>query len=65
VHPGYGFLSEKAEFCRRLDANGTRFIGPRVPALQRMGDKLESKKIAKDAKVNTIPGFEGEVKVSD
>ena len=61
VHPGYGFLSENAEFCRRLtDANIT-FIGPPVHAIEAMGDKIQSKKLARDANVNTVPGYLGEV----
>jgi propionyl-CoA carboxylase alpha chain len=57
VHPGYGFLSENAEFGKRLDANGIVFIGPKVYALESMGDKIASKKLANEAKVNTIPGY--------
>uniref|UniRef100_A0A8B9KG70 Propionyl-CoA carboxylase subunit alpha n=1 Tax=Astyanax mexicanus TaxID=7994 RepID=A0A8B9KG70_ASTMX len=63
VHPGYGFLSENKEFARRLAADGVSFIGPDTHAIQAMGDKIESKLIAKAAKVNTIPGFDGVVKV--
>ncbi|XP_071767542.1 propionyl-CoA carboxylase alpha chain, mitochondrial [Centroberyx gerrardi] len=62
VHPGYGFLSENKEFARRLAAEGVMFIGPDTHAIQAMGDKIESKLIAKAAKVNTIPGFDGVVK---
>ncbi|XP_053333238.1 propionyl-CoA carboxylase alpha chain, mitochondrial [Clarias gariepinus] len=62
VHPGYGFLSENKEFARRLAAEGVAFIGPDTHAIQAMGDKIESKLIAKAAKVNTIPGFDGVVK---
>ncbi|MFT7807850.1 propionyl-CoA carboxylase alpha chain [Arapaima gigas] len=62
VHPGYGFLSENKEFARRLAADGVTFIGPDTHAIQAMGDKIESKLIAKKAKVNTIPGFDGVVK---
>ena len=57
VHPGYGFLSENAEFGKRLEANGIVFIGPKVYALESMGDKIASKKLANEAKVNTIPGY--------
>ena len=57
VHPGYGFLSENADFCRQLEANGIVFIGPKVLALESMGDKIASKKLASEAKVNTIPGY--------
>ncbi|KAG7315907.1 hypothetical protein KOW79_020773 [Hemibagrus wyckioides] len=65
VHPGYGFLSENKEFARRLAAEGVTFIGPDTHAIQAMGDKIESKLIAKAAKVNTIPGFDGVVKNAD
>ena len=56
VHPGYGFLSENAKFAKRLAEEGLVFIGPNVFAIESMGDKIESKKLAMDAKVNTIPG---------
>ncbi|XP_078725148.1 propionyl-CoA carboxylase alpha chain, mitochondrial [Lampetra fluviatilis] len=62
VHPGYGFLSENKEFAKQLAAEGVKFIGPDTHALQAMGDKIESKLIAKTAGVNTIPGFDGVVK---
>ncbi|KAK2818076.1 hypothetical protein Q7C36_022009 [Tachysurus vachellii] len=65
VHPGYGFLSENKEFARRLAADGVTFIGPDTHAIQAMGDKIESKLIAKAAKVNTIPGYDGVVKNAD
>jgi propionyl-CoA carboxylase alpha chain len=56
VHPGYGFLSENAEFSRRLEENGIVFIGPKHYSVGQMGDKIASKKLAKEARVNTIPG---------
>ncbi|XP_025219854.1 propionyl-CoA carboxylase alpha chain, mitochondrial isoform X6 [Theropithecus gelada] len=62
VHPGYGFLSENKEFARCLAAEGVIFIGPDTHAIQAMGDKIESKLLAKKAEVNTIPGFDGVVK---
>ncbi|XP_077339087.1 propionyl-CoA carboxylase alpha chain, mitochondrial [Lithobates pipiens] len=65
VHPGYGFLSENKEFARRLAAENVTFIGPDTHAIQAMGDKIESKLLAKNAKVNTIPGFDGVVKDTD
>uniref|UniRef100_A0A4W6C0K5 Propionyl-CoA carboxylase alpha chain, mitochondrial n=1 Tax=Lates calcarifer TaxID=8187 RepID=A0A4W6C0K5_LATCA len=65
VHPGYGFLSENKEFAKRLAAEGVTFIGPDTHAIQAMGDKIESKLIAKAAKVNTIPGFDGVVKTAE
>ncbi|XP_069323708.1 propionyl-CoA carboxylase alpha chain, mitochondrial isoform X3 [Eulemur rufifrons] len=65
VHPGYGFLSENQEFARCLAAEDVIFIGPDRHAIQAMGDKIESKLLAKKAKVNTIPGFDGVVKDAD
>ena len=57
VHPGYGFLSENAVFSRRLEEEGIVFIGPKHYSVGQMGDKIASKKLANDAKVNTIPGY--------
>ncbi len=57
VHPGYGFLSENAAFSRRLEEEGIKFIGPKHYSIAKMGDKIESKKLAIEAKVNTIPGY--------
>ncbi len=57
VHPGYGFLSENAEFSKTLEENGIVFIGPKHHAVAAMGDKIASKKLANEAKVNTIPGY--------
>ncbi|MDH3695544.1 MAG: acetyl-CoA carboxylase biotin carboxylase subunit, partial [Gammaproteobacteria bacterium] len=57
VFPGYGFLSENAEFVRRLAENNIEFIGPGTKAIEAMGDKIQSKQIAEQAGVNTIPGF--------
>ncbi len=59
VHPGYGFLSERAAFPRALEAAGIVFIGPNPHAIEAMGDKIESKKFANAAKVSTVPGFLG------
>lgn len=56
VHPGYGFLSENAAFAERLQQAGITFIGPDPHAITSMGDKITSKKLARDAGVNTIPG---------
>ncbi len=58
VHPGYGFLSENPEFAEALSARDVVFIGPRAEAIRIMGDKLESKRLAREAGVNTIPGHE-------
>ena len=65
VHPGYGFLSENAEFCRRLEEENIVFIGPPVEAITAMGDKITSKQIAERAGVNTIPGFDGILENAD
>ena len=62
VHPGYGFLSEREAFAQALAAIGVTFIGPNVKAIAAMGDKIESKKLALAAKVNTVPGYVGEIK---
>jgi len=62
VHPGYGFLSERTSFAEQLAAEGIAFIGPPVGAIAAMGDKIESKKLAKEAGVNVVPGFVGEIK---
>ena len=62
VHPGYGFLSENMTFCKLLTDNSITFVGPPHYAIHAMGDKIESKKLAKKSNVNTIPGFMGEVK---
>jgi propionyl-CoA carboxylase alpha chain len=61
VHPGYGFLSENKRFQKLLHENGVTFIGPPGPAITAMGDKLESKQLAKKANVNTVPGFLGAI----
>jgi propionyl-CoA carboxylase alpha chain len=57
VHPGYGFLSENEQFARRCEEQGIVFIGPKHQSIAAMGDKIASKKLALEAKVNTIPGF--------
>ncbi len=57
VHPGYGFLSERAAFCEALEKEGIAFIGPKVKAINAMGDKITSKKLAKEAGVSTVPGY--------
>ncbi|WP_084861335.1 acetyl-CoA carboxylase biotin carboxylase subunit [Salibaculum halophilum] len=59
VHPGYGFLSENARFAEALAAEGVAFIGPPKGAIEAMGDKITSKKLAKEAGVNTVPGVMG------
>ena len=62
IHPGYGFLSENAEFSKALKKEKIIFIGPSVEAIQSMGDKIISKRIAKKAGVNVIPGVDGVIK---
>ena len=57
IHPGYGFLSENPQFVKKLSNTKIKFIGPNIEAIQIMGDKIKSKKLAIKAKVNTIPGF--------
>jgi propionyl-CoA carboxylase alpha chain len=57
VHPGYGFLSENQEFSRTLEEHGLVFIGPKHPSVAAMGDKIASKKLARQAGVNIIPGY--------
>ena len=59
IHPGYGFLSEKAAFSAACEANGIAFIGPSPKAIEAMGDKITSKKLAAEAGVSTVPGFMG------
>jgi len=61
VHPGYGFLSENAEFARRLSEAGVALIGPSPDSIKSMGDKIESKKVAVKAGVSTVPGTLGVV----
>jgi propionyl-CoA carboxylase alpha chain len=62
VHPGYGFLSERTSFAEALAKEGIAFIGPPVNAIAAMGDKIESKKLAKESGVNVVPGFVGEIR---
>ncbi len=59
VHPGYGFLSENSKFAEALEAEGVAFIGPPKGAIEKMGDKITSKKIAQEAEVSTVPGYMG------
>ena len=65
VHPGYGFLSENRAFREALEAAGIAFIGPPAGAIESMGDKITSKRIAEAAGVNTIPGHAGVVRDAD
>jgi len=65
VHPGYGFLSENEQFARRCEEEGIVFIGPKYQSIAAMGDKIASKKLAIEAKVNTIPGHNEAIATSD
>ncbi|HYJ51858.1 MAG TPA: biotin/lipoyl-containing protein, partial [Allosphingosinicella sp.] len=65
VHPGYGFLSENRKFAAALKEAGIAFIGPDPHAIAAMGDKIESKKLAKEAGVSSVPGYLGVIKDAD
>ena len=65
VHPGYGFLSENRMFAAALEAAGVAFIGPPSAAIEAMGDKITSKKIAIEAGVSTVPGHMGLIADAD
>ncbi|SEN31127.1 biotin carboxyl carrier protein /biotin carboxylase [Loktanella fryxellensis] len=65
VHPGYGFLSENPKFAQALEAAGVAFIGPPVKAIEAMGDKITSKKLAQAAGVSTVPGHMGLIADAD
>lgn len=65
IHPGYGFLSERESFAKACAEAGIAFVGPPPNAIAAMGDKIESKKLAKDAGVNVVPGFLGEIADTD
>ncbi len=65
VHPGYGFLSENPKFAEALEKEGVAFIGPPKGAIEAMGDKITSKKIAQEAEVSTVPGYMGLIEDAD
>jgi len=65
VHPGYGFLSENSKFAEALEAAGVVFIGPPKGAIEAMGDKITSKKLAQEADVSTVPGYMGLIADAD
>ncbi|MBE0555478.1 MAG: acetyl/propionyl/methylcrotonyl-CoA carboxylase subunit alpha [Rhodobacteraceae bacterium] len=65
VHPGYGFLSENMNFAAALEKEGVVFVGPPSPAIEAMGDKITSKKIAQEAGVSTVPGYMGVIADAD
>ena len=65
LHPGYGFLSENAEFAKRVEEEGIVFIGPKHYSMAAMGDKIESKKLAGAAGVNCIPGVNSAIETAE
>ncbi len=65
VHPGYGFLSENEDFARRVEEEGIAFIGPKHYSIAAMGDKIASKKLANEAKVSTIPGWNDAIETAE
>ena len=65
VHPGYGFLSENEEFASRCEQEGIAFIGPKAHSIAAMGDKIASKKLANEAQVNTIPGYNDAIETAE
>jgi propionyl-CoA carboxylase alpha chain len=65
VHPGYGFLSENMKFAEALEKENVVFVGPPSPAIEAMGDKITSKKIAMEAGVSTVPGYMGLIADAD
>ena len=65
IHPGYGFLSENEAFAKRCEDEGIAFIGPRHFSIAAMGDKIASKKLANEAKVNTIPGYNEAIETAE
>ena len=65
VHPGYGFLSENEDFARRVEEAGVVFIGPKHYSIAAMGDKIASKKLADQAKVSTIPGYNDAIETAE
>ena len=65
IHPGYGFLSENESFARRVEEEGLVFIGPKAHSIAAMGDKIASKKLADEAKVNTIPGHNAAIESAE
>ena len=65
MNAGYGFLSENEAFANRLEEANVTFIGPSHDSIKAMGNKLGSKRLALQAKVNTIPGFDGVIPTAD
>ena len=62
IHPGYGFLAENEEFAKACEREGIEFIGPTAYMMSRLGDKIQSKIVAKEANVKAIPGVEEAIK---
>jgi len=60
LHPGFGFLSENADFAEACENAGLEFVGPTPQSIRKLGDKISAKLIAKQAQVPTIPGYEGD-----
>ena len=60
VHPGYGFLSENAQLARAVEEAGAIWVGPSAEAMEKVGDKIRAKELARNADVPTIPGYSGE-----
>lgn len=60
VHPGYGFLSENANFVEKLEEVGVKFVGPSANAIRSMGNKAEAKRIMQAARVPVVPGYHGD-----
>jgi propionyl-CoA carboxylase alpha chain len=65
IHPGYGFLSENEAFAKRVEEEGLIFIGPKHHSIGAMGDKIASKKLAMQAQVNTIPGWNDVIETAE
>ena len=65
IHPGYGFLSERVVLVQMCEQNGIVWVGPNANAIERMGSKIESKRIAEAAKVQGVPGYHGDAQDDD
>lgn len=65
IHPGYGFLSENADFARRCDKEGIIFIGPTPEVILQMGDKIQAREAMQNAAIPVVPGTEGAIKTEE